>query len=277
MKKLLTLAMAAILGLSLLGLADTADAKRFGGGSSFGQQRMQPSYSQRQATPQQPAMANQRGASRPGFMGMLGGLVMGGLLGALLFGGAFNGINLFDILVIGGLIFLVIHFLRRSAAPREAMAWSGQAASGQSWESQQPTMRAVRPAIDEQHFLAAARDIFVRMQKAWDARDVADIRRFCTPAVADKIEQDMQMMADMRTHNEVGMLNAAIADSWVESDYEWAAVEFTAMLREQEIRADGSLAGEVAHEVNETWVFRHDPKSDDPTWYLAGIQQAHAI
>jgi len=26
--------------------------------------------------------------------------------------------------------------------------------------------------------------------------------------------------------------------------------------------------------MHETWIFRHAPNADDPTWYLAGIQQA---
>jgi len=277
MNRLLTFALAAILGLSMLGMAETADAKRFGSGSSFGQQRMapaQPAYSsQRQAVPQQPATASQRGSSRPGFMGMLGGLALGGLLGALFFGGAFEGINLFDILVIGGLVFLAITLLKRNAAPREAMAWSGQGATSQGWEAQQPVARALRPQIDENHFLQAARDIFVRMQSAWDKQDIDDIRHFCTAEVAGKIEADLQGMGGIRTHNEVGMLDGSIVDSWIEADHEWVAVEFTAMLREQELDAEGSTTGETTHEVHETWIFRHDPQSEDPTWYLAGIQQ----
>lgn len=278
MHKLLSIALvAAILGLSLMSFAGDADARRFGGGMSFGSQRMAPQkgFAQRQTVPQQPGMANQRGGARPGFMGILGGLALGGLLGSLLFGGAFQGINLFDILVIGGLLFLVINLLRRNQGPHEAMAWSGFQPGAQGWETQQPTMHAVRPKLDEKHFMRAARDIFLRMQKAWDARDIADIRRFCTPEVAEKIDQEMRNLGNLNTLNEVGMLNAALVDTWVESDLEWAAVAFTAMIREQEIRPDGSSARKVSHEVNETWIFRHDPTSDDPTWYLAGIQQGH--
>jgi len=43
---------------------------------------------------------------------------------------------------------------------------------------------------------------------------------------------------------------------------------FISKIREEE---EGSET--VTHEVQEHWIFRHDPNSDDPTWYLAGIQQ----
>jgi len=30
-----------------------------------------------------------------------------------------------------------------------------------------------------------------------------------------------------------------------------------------------------SNNLDETWIFKHAQKSDDPTWYLAGIQQAN--
>jgi len=69
-------------------------------------------------------------------------------------------------------------------------------------------------------------------------------------------------------------LHAEIADSWIESDLEWAAVHFTAMLREQSQDSNGQVQEDATGETHETWIFRHDPAADDPIWYLAGIQQA---
>jgi predicted lipid-binding transport protein (Tim44 family) len=254
-----------------------ADARRFGGGSSFGMQRMQPtapkSFSQRQAAPRNPAATNaQRGSARTGMMGMLGGLALGGLLGALFFGGAFNGINLFDILVIGGLVFLAMQFLRRKA-PSGGMAYAGGHAAPRGYTDAMPASQVsiLRPNINEKHFLKAARDIFMRMQTAWDAKDMEDIRRFCTSDVADKIAADMQGNTSDRTA--VTTLNAQIADTWIESDLEWAAVHFNAMLREQRLDNAGNVLEQSDSDVYETWIFRHDPKAEDPTWYLAGIQQ----
>jgi predicted lipid-binding transport protein (Tim44 family) len=286
MKRLFALALLVMFGVMSTGI-EHAEAKRFGGGMSFGKQRTaqsQTSFGQRQATSQKAAANGQRGSARPGFMGAIAGLALGGLLGALFFGGAFEGINLFDIVILGVIAFFIISLLRRRAAGMSRpMAYAGADAGRTGYAPQQPSGmpqsgttagRAVRPQIDAQHFTAAARDIFMRMQAAWDARDMDEIHRFCNADIGSRIEQDMQAAGDRHSHTEVGMLNAAILDSWVESDSEWVAVHFTAMLREQTLDAAGSVIEDTSHEVNETWIFNHDPTSDDPTWYLAGIQQA---
>lgn len=249
-------------------LADDADARRFGGGASFGKQRMHsPAHSG--FTPRQAAPArngNQRGSAQTGMMGMLGGLALGGLLGAMFFGGAFEGINLFDIIVLGALAAVLLWFFRRKAGPAGLNRGHDAAASA----SGSQTGRMLRPQIDHGHFIQAAKDIFMRMQRAWDARDMDEIRRFCTPDVAAHIENEMRH--EERNRTEVATLDASVSDSWIENGLEWVAVDFVAMIRET--TDDGSTPSEISHEVRESWIFTHDPASDDPTWYLAGIQQA---
>ena len=296
MKKLILFMMIAGFGLSMLGLADDADARRFGGGMSFGKHRSvkPPSqsrmFNQRQATPQKSAAAGQRGSARTGMMGMLGGLALGGLLGSLFFGGAFEGINLFDILMIGGIIALLLMFLRRrTAVSQPSFAGAGSSSTrdyAQGFSTpgaadhdasindtpDEPVGAALRPDINAKHFIPATKEIYVRMQKAWDNNDIEDIRKFCTPEIAERIGHDMKPGETNRT--EVATLNADIADSWIESDLEWVAVNYTAMLREKTLDDAGSTLDDQTAEVNEVWIFQHAPKSDDPTWYLAGIQQA---
>ncbi len=281
MKKCLILAMLIIFPLAML-IPDHADARRFGGGFSFGKQRMhRPApkhFSQRSKTPGKSAASrSQRGSARTGMMGMLGGLALGGLLGTMFFGGGFEGINSFDILVIGGLIFLILWFLRRKAQPGR-MTYAGQQTAAQEYsgngyteDAQASQVTMLRPKINEKHFLNAARDIFMRMQTAWDAKDIEDIRRFCTADVADKIAADM--LNDGSDKTDVTTLNAELADSWIESDLEWAAVRFNAMLQEQSLGANGKSIETSNTDMHEIWIFRHDPTADDPTWYLAGIQQ----
>jgi len=293
MKKLMTLAMIAFFGLMVSGV-DHADAKRFGMGSSFGKQRMfQPksnNFSQRQATPSKSkATGSQRGSARTGMMGMIGGLALGGMLGAMFFGGAFEGINFFDILIIGGIIALVFMFLRKKAPARQSNYATASASPSNhdfaqdfsssdgdadivDHEPREPIGTALRPDINEKTFIPAAKEIYMRMQQAWDSGDIDDIRKFCTAEISDRISQDMKSStAAHRT--EVATLNAEIADSWMESDLEWVAVNYTAMLREQSMD-DNQLSDDNTTEVNEVWIFQHAPKSNDPIWYLAGIQQA---
>lgn len=286
MRKFFTLTVLAIFGLSMLGLADDADARRLGGGSNIGQQRSMQNTAPTSSLSQQKAMpqSNQKGSARTGLMGMLGGLALGGLLGALFFGGAFEGIKFLDIVIIGAIVAALFFFLRRRAAPvvaQPAYAGSGGAPMpdynepfGQESSSvplASPAGSALRPDIDASFFIPAAKEIYVRMQQAWDHGDTEDIRKFCTAEIADRIAQDMKHGTTNRT--EVATLQAEIADSWIESDLEWAAVHFSAMLREQTLDSAGATVEDQTSEVNEIWIFQHKPDSDDPTWYLAGIQQ----
>jgi predicted lipid-binding transport protein (Tim44 family) len=270
MKKFIVLSILALFTLTAVGMGD-ADAKRFGMGSSFGKQRMFKQPAPRTA-PQQKATPSktQRGAAGTGMMGMLGGLALGGLLGAMFFGGAFEGINFFDILIFAVLGYFLLRMLTSSA--RRAHA-GGESQSGfAGFGSAEPIVtvqgQAVTPNIDADFFINAAKDIFNRMQAAWDAKDMEEIRGFCTPEVASRIESEMQELGESTTQTEVATLAAEIMDSWVESNLEWVAVHFTAMIREHEDNVETAT-----HEVQEHWIFQHDPSGDDPTWYLAGIQQ----
>jgi len=288
MKKLLAFSMLAIFCLVVSG-ANHAEAKRFGGGSSFGK-----SFNKRAAAPaprmsqKKQAAPNKQGASAPargGMMGMLGGLALGGLLGAMFFGGAFEGVNFFDIFIIGAIIFGFIWFMRRKAqSSPQPYAYAGQEQATptqpdlftSSESAPEASAQMLRPDIDEAHFIPAAKDIFMRMQAAWDKKDMNDIRTFCTPEVAGKIESDMQSLGKDQTRTEVGMLKANMLDSWIELDDEWVAIQFHAMLKEETLNSAVQANESQGHEMQETWIFRHTPNSDDPTWYLAGIQQTES-
>ncbi len=111
--------------LSFAGISD-AEAKRFGGARSFGSKSSySKSYSrkasstkktasQKQAS-QQNQTARQSMSRRGGLMGMLGGLALGGLLGSLFFGGAFENFNFMDILMFGGVAYLLFKLFAAKA------------------------------------------------------------------------------------------------------------------------------------------------------------------
>ena len=131
------LALVAAIVLSV-GVMDVAEAKRMGGGKSFGGKNSfnQPAQNRQQAAPansnssgtQQSAAQTQNAgqrtamAGRGGMMGMLGGLALGGMLGALFFGGAFENINFMDVLIFG----LIAFVLYKIFASRKRAAASSQ-------------------------------------------------------------------------------------------------------------------------------------------------------
>jgi predicted lipid-binding transport protein (Tim44 family) len=125
-----TLAITLILSFGAL---SEAQAKRFGGGGNFGGRSSYSAPYQRSAPSQQSQTSRQQPAAQPGqpvrqgwanrgLMGMLGGLALGGLLGSMFMGGGFHGLNFMDILVFGGIAFLLFKMFagRKTPAPQPA-------------------------------------------------------------------------------------------------------------------------------------------------------------
>ncbi|MDD1626756.1 MAG: Tim44 domain-containing protein, partial [Methylococcaceae bacterium] len=206
-----------LIALSLgMGVMSDADAKRFGGGSSFGGRSSYSAPYKRSAIPpsrsasqQQASAQNQTArqgmANRGGLMGMLGGLALGGLLGSLFFGGAFENFNFMDILVFGGIAFLLYKLFaaRKGAAQRPAYNRTAnnyaepqpvqsnpagfntdvlfnkdkKPSAGQSFQPDTDFNNTVTipSGFDQQAFLSGAKIAFTTLQKAWDDGDLAEI------------------------------------------------------------------------------------------------------
>ncbi|MCW7551322.1 Tim44-like domain-containing protein [Endozoicomonas gorgoniicola] len=137
MKKLASL-MAMLMVFSLAFTAPEAEAKRFGGGKSFGRSfktapaPKKPAFQQNRADRQQQnTNSTQQKNSRKGMLGgLLGGLLAGGLIASLLGGGAFGGIGIMDILILGLLAFVLFKVFR-SMNRAKAMAGNHSGASRQ--------------------------------------------------------------------------------------------------------------------------------------------------
>ncbi|AMO55396.1 hypothetical protein GZ77_10430 [Endozoicomonas montiporae] len=135
MKKLASL-MAMLMVFSLAFTVPEAEARRFGGGKSMGRSfktapapKRQPAYQQNRTDRQQNATRNQQNNSRRGmFGGLLGGLLAGGLIASLLGGGAFAGLKMMDILIMGLLAFVLFRVFR-SMNRAKAMAGNHSHAS----------------------------------------------------------------------------------------------------------------------------------------------------
>src|SRR5690606_32662505 len=131
----------------MVGLAiPDAEARRMGGGKSFGSAPMHKSQpAQRQQASQQATPRNQQqnpaatsGASR--WLGPLAGIAAGGLLASMLFGDGFQGLQLFDILIFGLIAFVLFKLFSRRNAP--AMQRQPHPAGGPTEAPQQPSWPA---------------------------------------------------------------------------------------------------------------------------------------
>jgi len=275
-----------IIALTLLLFAwpDLADAKRMGGGGSFGSK---PSYSSGYNKPVSqpkaaPGMQNQAVPNAPsrfgGLGGMFGGLLMGGLLGSMLFGGGMAGPGMLDMLLLGVAGFLLFKFIRsrRTAASVAApYAYAGGAADdtglsggwdkGQFASSSARTEPVMPHGVDEKEFLTGAKALYTRLQNSWDRRDLDDIRQFTSPEVHAEISRQAEL-DPTPGRTEILMIEARVIEVRTNGSETVISVLLDAMLRE-----DGPAS--QAGQVREIWHVRRDESASAPQWTLEGIQQ----
>ncbi|MCM0045147.1 MAG: Tim44-like domain-containing protein [Burkholderiaceae bacterium] len=301
MKKLWMALMVAVLGVAMV--VSNAEAKRMGGGGSFG--KSSPTFS-RQATPQGPAQAApaQRqaqpaapAASSP-WKGILGGALLGLGLGALLshlgIGGELAGMIgtlLMVLLVVAAGMFLFRMLARRTgnAQPRPAYAGpmersmtpdsgrtpdiganlGGASAASAAPAAQpttwQPAMQAAPEGFDVNGFLRHAKSNFIRMQAAWDRADVNDIREFTTPKMYAELKMQLGERGASTNHTDVVSIEADLLGVETNSIEHVASVRFHGMIRESD--------NAPAEAFNEIWVLTK-PVAGNQGWLLAGLQQA---
>jgi predicted lipid-binding transport protein (Tim44 family) len=263
----------------------TADARRMGGGRSFGSkpkyQRSAPAPVQNPASPgmSQNQAVGQRPQASPSFFGgrfggMVGGLLMGGLIGSLLFGGGqgVGGPGLLDILFIGGGVFLLFRFLRSRKMATQSQAHPGpmmfESGSTQGWQNMGVPVEAMQPSLpsgfNEEEFLNGARAMYIRLQESWDKRDIEDIRLFTSPEVFAEIQS--QAKDDPRpSKTELLLINLRLIEVRELEGQTIATVLFDVMMREDQDR--------VSNQVRELWHFSRDSARPDSFWTLEGIQQ----
>ena len=265
--------------LVVLTMPDFADARRLGGGGSFGSR---PSYSKSYQKPSAPASSPTTqaapGASPMGgrgmFGGMLGGMLMGGLLGSLFFGGGFSGISFIDILLIGGGLFLLMRFLRsrQPAAQTAAGPSPTRDLSRDAWSNLRETQNRTSSAtpdypagFDAKDFLEGVKAAYTRLQASWDARDLDDLRQFTSAEVFAEIKA--QAASDPNPgKTEILLLEASLLEAKTLGNQTIATVLFDTMLREDSASAP-------AEQVREAWHFSRYETGGAKHWVVEGIQQ----
>ncbi len=256
-------------------LVNQADARRFGGGKSFGFQRSASSFS-RASEPLRPMLSN---TTRTGFskwLGPLAGLAAGGLL-AYLFMGHGLGSGLLTWLALAGIGFLIWNWLRNRMQPavpanlsRENFSQNNISQFGNISQFNPTTTASFTnnattyPAdFDPDTFTHDAKVQFIRLQAAYDSKNLADLREFTAPEVFGEIQLQLQDRGDAPNTTEVVKLVAELLDVQIESQATLASVRFTGLIREE--------ANTDPISINEIWHFRR--YSGSSTWVVAGLQQ----
>lgn len=261
-----------------------AEARRLGGGKSFGAAPMHKSQpAQRQQAPQQQATPrNQQanpaaasGASR--WLGPLAGIAAGGLLASMLFGDGFQGLQLFDILIFGLLAFVLFKlFSRRNApamqrqphpaggpvpAPQQQPVWPSQSASAQPAAA--PVTMDAPAWFDADSFLKGAEEHFYTLQRHWRDNDVAGMAEYLDPAL-------LQQMLAERSANPpssngfVEQLEARLEGIEQREGRTIATIGFTGVDRE--------FPTDEGEHFDESWRLERADGDNQP-WIICGIRQ----
>ena len=273
MKRFLMILMIALTSLSLF--AATAEAKRFGGGSSIGKQRtMTP-----QAAPKAPTAAPAAAPAGNKWLGPLAGLAIGAGLGAMFAGGGFGGGmgSILMVVLVGVAIMFAISFFRKKQTPA-AMQYAGagapynepasvqyaatQAAGGSSSASAQA--KNIPADFPVESFLRSAKTSFIRLQAANDRKDLNDIREYTTPEMYAEISMQMQERDNAPQKTDVISISGELLEVANEGDWAIASVRFTGQLTENNGAPEA---------VDEIWHVQKNLRDDKAVWLLSGIQQ----
>ncbi|HOI50756.1 MAG TPA: Tim44-like domain-containing protein [Azonexus sp.] len=288
MNKFIAMAAAVILGLTLN--INDAEAKRLGGGSSFGMQRQAtpPSRNVQQAPHQAPAAAPQAQPKRS-WMGPIAGLAAGLGLAALASHFGF-GEGLANFMMIALLAFAVIaaigFFMRKKAgAQAQGMQYAGAGANyggqpgnvarpdftpagGSSFTSAAQAVESTGGNIpadfDVEAFVRNAKVNFIRLQAANDAGNLDDIREFTAPEMFAEIKMAIEERKGASQETDVVHLDAQVIDVVEEASRYIVSVHFSGQIREER-------NGPVEN-FSEIWHMTK-PLSGNRGWVIAGIQQ----
>jgi len=306
--------------LILSGIPD-AEAKRFGGARSFGGKSSYSSPFRRSTTAGSTRSASQKKASsqnqaarqglsrRGGFMGMLGGLALGGMLGALFFGGAFENFNFMDILVFGGIAYLLFKlFAAKSGSSRQPVYSSQQSKESSGHEQYKP--QSFDTSSAQQRSAGFDTDMLFGQNKKQsfnssssfdDGGHDADFEDDVVPAGFDEADflsgakgafRDLQKAWDngdlaeirglttdkvfaeiqhqLQQSTEKNQTDVLNIDAELLSIREIGSGLEAVVMFDTVIREDASAQAE---QVREVWHFIKSKNSLQPKWYLDGIQQ----
>lgn len=288
MKRFLIGFFALFLGFGLTSYSYEAEAKRMGGGKSFGMQRSAPAQQNAAPTPQrqQSGAPAQAAPQKRSWMGPIAGLAAGLGLAALMshLGLGEEMANMLMIALLLVVAFLAIRwFMRRNAPASAPTQFAGASAGGQQtpfepsrFDTHSPTTgsgfastapahaaNAFPPGFDADAFAREAKVNFIRLQAAFDAANLDDIREFTSPEVFAEIRMQLSERSTSVQPTDVMALDATVLEATDESDRHIVSVRFTGQVRED---------GEAPAALDEVWHLAK-PVSGAGGWIIVGIQQ----
>jgi predicted lipid-binding transport protein (Tim44 family) len=253
-----------------------AEARRMGGSKSFGMQRTAPARQDATPTPQrqQQSTAPNTAPQKRSWMGPIAGLAAGLGLAALFshLGMGAEMANFLMLAMLAMVAFMLFRLFMRRNSPAPAMQYAGMPQNTPAALDQTPATfggsraaGAFPPGFDADAFAREAKLNFIRLQAAFDAGNLEDLRAFTTPEVFAEIRMQLAERGDTAQMTDVMTLDAEVLEAVDEGSRHVVSVRFAGLVRE--------AADQDAIPLEEVWHLTK-PASGQGGWVIAGIQQA---
>ncbi len=290
MKKLLSVFVLLVASVSLMA-SPVAEAKRFGGGKSFGKSyKTAPAPKQQQQNTNNLNNSNTAQGKKSGLMGgLMGGLLAGGLLAAF-FGGAFEGIQFMDILILGLIAYFGFKFLRgmlgQKAGSMNQQRTAYQGAQGYQREAQpqrdfdfdtnikpnsggfgtsaqSDVPHNFYPGFDQTAFVNGSREHYRILQGAWNHNELHTIQEYVSADLYQELVAERAQL-DGEQHTDVIFIDAEIVRADYNAERAQLSLQFKGRYRD-------AVEG-VEEDITDVWHLERDLTQDNAPWLIVGIQ-----
>ncbi len=264
-----------------LGFTQMAEARKFGGSKSFGRTYKtapaQPTQSLNTTNPTLNKQGQPLNSGRGLMGGLLGGLIAGGLFAWLLGSGAFEGIQIFDILMLAGVAFLLFKLLaakktqtQQSAQP----AFGGAAFRTADVQKEQPATSSTATPNDDipfnlpagfdiKEFTKGACDHYRALQDAWNQNNFETIQEYVSPELYNDLKAERENYPGDQ-HTEVMYVSAEIVRAENRPSKAQLSVLFKGRYRDNVER--------IEENIDEVWHLERDLTQNDAPWIIVGIE-----
>ena len=140
---------------------------------------------------------------------MVRGLLTGGLIGSIFYGRSFGGVGLLEVVVLSGLIALAFWALSKYHLDQTELVPAGGYGSGAGVlappraDRDHGEVRRADSALDTAGVAEAAGAIFLRVQAAWTARDIAQAADVLTVEMRERLDRECARLRASRRINRV--------------------------------------------------------------------------
>jgi predicted lipid-binding transport protein (Tim44 family) len=279
----------------MFAMVSEADAKRFGGGG-FGKSYKTSPFASKKATPaKKDQQQTQAGQKKSGMMGgLMGGLLAGGLFAALLGSGAFEDLQIMDMVIMAALAFLAFKlfkgFMSGGARSRQQPSVAGlggnQTHQRQSFEMPQdagtqtgaaqevPATQAtgfnqdeipfnLPEGFDQQGFIEGSLSHYRTVQESWNKGELETIEEYVSPELfAALSKQRNKLMVPPQT--EILDLTAEIVRADQAGDSAEISILFRGVCKDDlEKSQDG---------IFDIWHLQRDLSTENADWVIVGIE-----